>query len=257
MSDDYREYRGDFPHEMSDDFVEYLELLKKRSKEAADEAAEKEATGDDYTAWDDESWDERWKGAAVAWLLGPDSCIANGISRWDQARYIVTTRDGEYEIDSTIRCEEDAEEVAAKLNESFRHMTASLFGMDVDEFEATRVSFMAREASRVDTKVQDNAHLNLPKCLTDTRLHTGLLNQASLDGHPSRDDVDKFMYHIKKAMSVRLEAERLSQGYLHSRTALQAQMEGARLRRESEIAFTQAEYMAYELIDTAVDRNKN
>lgn len=248
---------------------------------------------DDYTAWDDERWNERWKGAAVAWLLSPDSCIANGISRWDQARYIVTTRDGEYEIDSTIRCEEDAEEVAAKLNESFRHMTASLFGMDVDEFEATRAYFMTREASRVDTKVednapnpylaspavgkswivpevspnvyfpdvdtkvQDNAHLNLPKCLTDTRLHTGLLNQASLDGHPSRDDVDKFMYHIKKAMSVRLEAERLSQGYLHSRTALQAQMEGARLRRESEIAFTQAEYMAYELIDTAVDRNKN
>jgi len=210
-----------------------------------------------YTAWDDERWNERWKGAAVAWLLSPDSCIANGISRWDQARYIVTTRDGEYEIDSTIRCEEDAEEVAAKLNESFQHMTASLFGMDVDKFEAMRVSLIKREASRVDTKVQDNAHLNLPKCLTDTRLHTGLLNQASLAGHPSRDDVDKFMYHIKKAMSVRLEAERLSQGYLHSRTALQAQMEGARLRRESEIAFTQAEYMAYELIDTAVDRNKN
>ena len=210
-----------------------------------------------YTAWDDERWNERWKGAAVAWLLSPDSCIANGISRWDQARYIVTTRDGEYEIDSTIRCEEDAEEVAAKLNESFQHMTASLFGMDVDKFEAMRVSLIKREASRVDTKVQDNAHLNLPKCLTDTRLHTGLLNQASLAGHPSRDDVDKFMYHIKKAMSVRLEAERLSQGYLHSRTALQAQIDGARLRRESEIAFTQAEYMAYELIDTAVDRNKN
>jgi len=210
-----------------------------------------------YTAWDDERWNERWKGAAVAWLLSPDSCIANGISRWDQARYIVTTRDGEYEIDSTIRCEEDAEEVAAKLNESFQHMTASLFGMDVDKFEAMRVSLIKREASRVDTKVQDNAHLNLPKCLTDTRLHTGLLNQASLAGHPSRDDVDKFMYHIKKAMSVRLEAERLSQGYLHSSTALQAQIDGARLRRESEIAFTQAEYMAYELIDTAVDRNKN
>ena len=189
-----------------------------------------------YTAWDDERWNERWKGAAVAWLLSPDSCIANGISRWDQARYIVTTRDGEYEIDSTIRCEEDAEEVAAKLNESFQHMTASLFGMDVDKFEAMRVSLIKREASRVDTKVED---------------------QASLGGHPSRDDVDKFMYHIKKAMSVRLEAERLSQGYLHSSTALQAQIDGARLRTESEIAFTQAEYMAYELIDTAVERNKN
>ena len=38
MSDDYREYRGDFPHEMTDAYFEYLELLKKRNKEAADEA---------------------------------------------------------------------------------------------------------------------------------------------------------------------------------------------------------------------------
>ena len=53
---------------------------------------------------------------AVTWLLGDDSCIANGIDAEDQARYIVVTRDGEYELDSTPRLKEDAEAVAAKLN---------------------------------------------------------------------------------------------------------------------------------------------
>ena len=55
----------------------------------------------------------------ITWLLGEDSCIANGIAPEDQARYIVVTRDGEYELDSTPRLEEDAEAVAAKLNEAY------------------------------------------------------------------------------------------------------------------------------------------
>tara|TARA_R110000824_G_scaffold383477_1_gene577069 strand:+ start:366 stop:665 length:300 start_codon:yes stop_codon:yes gene_type:complete len=53
---------------------------------------------------------------AVTWLLGDDSCRANGIEAEDHARWIVVSADGEHELDSTPRLERDAEAVAARLN---------------------------------------------------------------------------------------------------------------------------------------------
>jgi len=63
--------------------------------------------------------------------------------------------------------------------------------------------------------------------------------------HEFKDDVDRFMDHIKKAINMRVEAERLSQRQWHIR------VEGLELRKESEKMIENAEYMVYELIDNA------
>ena len=69
--------------------------------------------------------------------------------------------------------------------------------------------------------------------------------------HPSKDGVDKFMLHIQRAVNLRAEVERLSQGHWHKRR------EGADLKKESDKMLRDAEYMVYELIDGAVERSKN
>ena len=63
--------------------------------------------------------------------------------------------------------------------------------------------------------------------------------------HEFKDDVDRFMDHLKKAITMRVEAERLSQRQWHIR------VEGLELRKESEKMIETAEYMVYELIDNA------
>ena len=63
--------------------------------------------------------------------------------------------------------------------------------------------------------------------------------------HEFKDDVDRFMDHIKKAINMRVEAERLSQRQWHIR------VEGLELRKESEKMIENSEYMLYELIDNA------
>ena len=63
--------------------------------------------------------------------------------------------------------------------------------------------------------------------------------------HEFKDDVDRFMDHLKKAINMRVEAERLSQRQWHIR------VEGLELRKESEKMIENAEYMVYELIDNA------
>lgn len=65
--------------------------------------------------------------------------------------------------------------------------------------------------------------------------------------HEFKDDVDRFMDHLKKAINMRVEAERLSQRQWHIR------VEGFELRKESEKMIENAEYMVYELIDNAME----
>jgi hypothetical protein len=64
--------------------------------------------------------------------------------------------------------------------------------------------------------------------------------------HPSKDGVDKFMLHIKKAVNLRVEADRLTRWH--------RKMDGAELREESDKMLRDAEYMVYELIDGAMDQ---
>ena len=65
--------------------------------------------------------------------------------------------------------------------------------------------------------------------------------------HPSKDDVDRFMDHIKVAINLRLESDRI----IHSPdTPLVSE---AKLRQESDEMLKKAEYMLYELIDNALD----
>ena len=67
--------------------------------------------------------------------------------------------------------------------------------------------------------------------------------------HASKDGVDKFMLHIKKAVNLRIEADRLTRWH--------RKMDGAELREESDKMLRDAGYMVYELIDGAVERSKN
>ena len=74
--------------------------------------------------------------------------------------------------------------------------------------------------------------------------------------HPSKDGVDKFMLHIKKAVNLRAEAE----VWKHTATVLKYKGENSmanKMREESKDALRDAEYMVYELIDGAVERSKN
>tara|TARA_R100000306_G_scaffold46182_1_gene43926 strand:+ start:428 stop:634 length:207 start_codon:yes stop_codon:yes gene_type:complete len=59
--------------------------------------------------------------------------------------------------------------------------------------------------------------------------------------------VDRFMDHLKKAINMSVEAERLSQRQWHIR------VEGLELRKESEKMIENAECMLYELIANAKD----
>ena len=65
--------------------------------------------------------------------------------------------------------------------------------------------------------------------------------------HEFKDDVDRFMAHLKKAINVRLEAEKLSLWPGNRR------QEGFKMREESEQMIKNAEYMVYELIDNAME----
>jgi len=70
--------------------------------------------------------------------------------------------------------------------------------------------------------------------------------------HEFKDDVDRFMYHIKKAVNLRAEAERRSRSiYALWRTSQDRLVTGAKLREESDKMIRDAEYMVYELIDNA------
>ena len=76
--------------------------------------------------------------------------------------------------------------------------------------------------------------------------------------HPSKDGVDKFMLHIKKAVNLRAEAEKRSRSmYPLSRTSRDRIVAGYKLREESDGMLKDVEYMVYELIDGAVERSKN
>ena len=70
--------------------------------------------------------------------------------------------------------------------------------------------------------------------------------------HEFKDDVDRFMDHIKKAVNLRAEAERRSRSmYALWRTSQDRIVSGAKLREESDKMLRDAEYMVYELIDNA------
>ena len=70
--------------------------------------------------------------------------------------------------------------------------------------------------------------------------------------HPSKDGVDKFMLHIKKAVNLRAEAEGRSRSmYTLWRTSQDRLVMGA------DDMLREAEYMVYDLIDGAVEISKN
>ena len=69
--------------------------------------------------------------------------------------------------------------------------------------------------------------------------------------HEFKDDVDRFMDHIKKAINLRLEADRRSRSMW--RTSQDRLVAGATLREESDKMIKNAEYMLYELIDNAME----
>ena len=65
--------------------------------------------------------------------------------------------------------------------------------------------------------------------------------------HEFKDDVDRFMAHLQKAINLRVEAEKLSERQWHIR------VKGSELRKESEKMIRDAEYMVYQLIDNAME----
>ena len=65
--------------------------------------------------------------------------------------------------------------------------------------------------------------------------------------HEFKDDVDRFMEHLHKAINLRVEAERVAHRHWHIR------VKGGELRKESEKMIENAEYMVYELIDNAME----
>ena len=80
--------------------------------------------------------------------------------------------------------------------------------------------------------------------------------------HPSKGDVDKFMNHVRKTVGLRAEAERsLSTArvltHLRHSNAVEERRIANDLRKDADTALKECEYMVYELIDGAVERNKN
>ena len=69
--------------------------------------------------------------------------------------------------------------------------------------------------------------------------------------HEFKDDVDRFMDHIKVAINLRVEGDRRARSmWLTSQDRLVA---GAKLREESDKMIENAEYMVYEMIDNAME----
>jgi|TARA_R110002051_G_scaffold122077_7_gene195187 hypothetical protein len=67
-----------------------------------------------------------------------------------------------------------------------------------------------------------------------------------------KNDVDKFMDRIKKAINLRIEADRCSRfGTTYS--LKETLVLSAKLREESDEILREAEYMLYEMIDNAMD----
>ena len=72
--------------------------------------------------------------------------------------------------------------------------------------------------------------------------------------HEFKDDVDRFMDHIKVAINLRVEGDRRSRSmYTLWRTSQDRIVAGAKLREESDKMIRDAEYMVYELIDNAME----
>jgi len=69
--------------------------------------------------------------------------------------------------------------------------------------------------------------------------------------HEFKNDVDRFMDHLKKAINLRLEADRRSRSLW--RTAQDQLVAGSKLREESDKMIENAEYMVYEMIDNAME----
>ena len=66
------------------------------------------------------------------------------------------------------------------------------------------------------------------------------MTEVNADRHEFKDDVDRFMVHIKKAISLRVEAQ-----------VRQFHEDYDELRDESDRMVRDAEYMVYQLIDNA------
>ena len=72
--------------------------------------------------------------------------------------------------------------------------------------------------------------------------------------HEFKNDVDRFMDHIKVAINLRLESEKRSHSiYTSWRTSQDRIVAGAKLREESDKMIRNAENMVYELIDNAME----
>ena len=69
--------------------------------------------------------------------------------------------------------------------------------------------------------------------------------------HEFKDDVDKFMDHIKVAINLRVEGDRRARSMW--RTSQDRLVAGAKLREESDKMIRNAENMVYELIDNAME----
>ena len=72
--------------------------------------------------------------------------------------------------------------------------------------------------------------------------------------HEFKDDVDKFMDHIKVAINLRVEGDRRARSMNSKWQTSQDQIvAGAKLREESDKMIKNAEYMVYELVDNAME----
>ena len=72
--------------------------------------------------------------------------------------------------------------------------------------------------------------------------------------HPSKDDVDRLMNHIKVAINLRLESDRIIMADpLYPLIRRPSSIKVSELRQESDEMLKKAEYMLYELIDNALD----
>ena len=72
--------------------------------------------------------------------------------------------------------------------------------------------------------------------------------------HEFKNDVDRFMDHIKVAINLRVEGDRRSRSmYTLWRTSQDRIVAGAKLREESDKMIKNAEYMVYELVDNAME----
>jgi hypothetical protein len=72
--------------------------------------------------------------------------------------------------------------------------------------------------------------------------------------HPSKDDVDRFMDHIKVVINLRLESDRIIMADpLYPLIRRPSSIKVSELRQESDEMLKKAEYMLYELIDNALD----